>query len=192
MGLILQSCLGGLARDFKVEHLSGMMFRFSVASKDVGFLVYHLRSQVCKSFDIFFHLWGNGGPNWIKDYKFRLQQQNDQWNYVHKKSRKPSYVDVLRAGMDPSPPTSNRSVSKRLSFPSNSYQQNYAKRSAYVSRKSREQGSSYSSASPERYFRGQNPNLNSRLSSNGSVSQMRCFRCRSPNHHVASCQNMVR
>lgn len=68
VGLILQSCLGGIVGDFDVQHLSGFIFSFSVASKDVGFLVYMLRSHVCKSFAIYFVLWGNGGPNWEKDY----------------------------------------------------------------------------------------------------------------------------
>ncbi|CAN6311657.1 unnamed protein product [Urochloa humidicola] len=44
VGLILQSCLGGVAHDFKVVHLSGFMCRFSLASKSVGFMVYRLRS----------------------------------------------------------------------------------------------------------------------------------------------------
>ncbi|CAN6170069.1 unnamed protein product [Urochloa humidicola] len=44
VSLILQSCLGGMALDFKVVYLAGSMYRFSVSSKSVGFLIYKLKS----------------------------------------------------------------------------------------------------------------------------------------------------
>lgn len=59
---IIQSVLGDFHKDFKVVHLSGWMFRFSVFSKDVGFMVYRLNKFICDSFSIFFALWGIGGP----------------------------------------------------------------------------------------------------------------------------------
>lgn len=43
VGLILQSCLGGIDVDFCVKHLSGMLFQFKVSTKDVGFLIYRLK-----------------------------------------------------------------------------------------------------------------------------------------------------
>jgi hypothetical protein len=49
VSLILQSCLGGVAKDFKVAHLFGMCFRFLVFSKSVGFLVYNLKFYKCLS-----------------------------------------------------------------------------------------------------------------------------------------------
>ncbi|CAN6282755.1 unnamed protein product [Urochloa humidicola] len=63
VSLVLQSCIGGLAKDFNVVHLSGAMFRFSVSSKAVGLLIYNLKHYKCALFAIFFALWGNGGPN---------------------------------------------------------------------------------------------------------------------------------
>ena len=57
VGSILQACLGGVAKDFNVIHLSGWMFSFTVSYKDVGFMIYKLKSFTCKSFDAFFHLW---------------------------------------------------------------------------------------------------------------------------------------
>ncbi|CAN6244016.1 unnamed protein product [Urochloa humidicola] len=62
--LMIQSCLGGIDLDFRVQHLAGTMFRFSVFSKHVGFMIHKLSSFKCRAFDIFFTLWGNGGPNW--------------------------------------------------------------------------------------------------------------------------------
>lgn len=68
VGLILQAFLGGIAKDFNVFNLSGWMFNFPVSCKSIGFMVYNLKSFSCKSFSIFFHLWGGGGPNWRRDY----------------------------------------------------------------------------------------------------------------------------
>lgn len=62
VGLILQSCLGGIAKDFNVFHLSDWMFSFSVSGKKVGFMIHRLKHFSCKSFAIFFRLWGGGGP----------------------------------------------------------------------------------------------------------------------------------
>lgn len=64
VGLILQATIGGVARDFDVVQLSCRFFRFSVASKAVGFHVFRLASLDCSCYKIYFHLWGNGGPRW--------------------------------------------------------------------------------------------------------------------------------
>uniref|UniRef100_K3ZMM0 Uncharacterized protein n=1 Tax=Setaria italica TaxID=4555 RepID=K3ZMM0_SETIT len=82
IGLILQSCLGGTALNFNVQHLSGCMFWLFVASKNVGFLVYRLRSHVCKLFALFFALWGNGGPNWQWEHILWLKEEEDEWTHV--------------------------------------------------------------------------------------------------------------
>lgn len=67
VALIIQSCLGGNANDFRVVHLYGLMFRFSVDSKAVGLMVARLKKFVCPLFAIFFALLGNNGPNWQKE-----------------------------------------------------------------------------------------------------------------------------
>ena len=41
MGVTLQSCFGGSTKLFKVKHLKERSFRFSVASKFVGFHIYN-------------------------------------------------------------------------------------------------------------------------------------------------------
>jgi hypothetical protein len=61
VALMLQSCLGGLAKDFCVEWLSSWCFNFEVRSKDVGFLIYGSKSFSCKPFAVHNSLWGNGG-----------------------------------------------------------------------------------------------------------------------------------
>jgi hypothetical protein len=56
VSLMLQSCLGGIDKDFKVLHLSGNMFRFLFFSKEIGFMIYKLCVVKCKDFDVFFAL----------------------------------------------------------------------------------------------------------------------------------------
>ncbi|CAO2141418.1 unnamed protein product [Urochloa humidicola] len=128
VGLILQSCLGGAAQDFQVLHLSGWMYRFSVSSKNVGFLIYHLSHFKCKLFAIFFALWGNGGPNWKHQYALWLAEQQAEWTYVSSGKKFPapngkkSYADSVRSKANaPLHP----SVFRRLRFSPNYFQQNY-------------------------------------------------------------------
>ncbi|CAO2170275.1 unnamed protein product [Urochloa humidicola] len=66
VALFLQAALGGNAPNFRVLHLSGWTFRFSVHGKLVGIMVHQLSKFVCKSFAIHFTLWRDGGPDSVK------------------------------------------------------------------------------------------------------------------------------
>jgi hypothetical protein len=57
VGLILQSVLGGNAELFSIVELKSQLFKFSVFNRQVGLHVYALKSFVCDSFKLFFHLW---------------------------------------------------------------------------------------------------------------------------------------
>lgn len=128
VGLLLQSCLGGSAPDFNVAHLSGWMYAFSVSCKEVGFLIYRSYNYSCKSFAIFFHLWGNGGPNWIRDFKVWCNEQSDEWSTVGPKGKilknKKSFADAVRTHQNLSDkkilhPRPRISAFARLKFPEN-------------------------------------------------------------------------
>jgi len=54
--LILQATIGGNASLFKVSTLSDRVFKFSVASKEVGLIIRRLISFECDLYKIFFHL----------------------------------------------------------------------------------------------------------------------------------------
>jgi hypothetical protein len=56
VGLILQATMGGTATDFSPVQLSDRVFSFVVASKNVGFHIYNLRSFACEQYQVFFHL----------------------------------------------------------------------------------------------------------------------------------------
>jgi hypothetical protein len=63
IGFIVQATLCGVAANFKPTQLSGRVFKFVVASHNVGFHTFHLKSYTCDQYKIFFHLWGNAGPH---------------------------------------------------------------------------------------------------------------------------------
>ena len=85
IGLILQACLGGVAKDYNVFHLSGWMFGFLVSCKKVGIMIHKLKSSSCKSFAIFFFLWRDGGANWQKEYDLWCLEQEAEWTLVNHK-----------------------------------------------------------------------------------------------------------
>ena len=62
-GIILQACFGGLASKYRVKLLQDRTFKFSVASRSVGFEIYNKNAFSVDSCDFRINLWGNGGPN---------------------------------------------------------------------------------------------------------------------------------
>lgn len=106
----------GPAKDFNVIHLSGWMFSFSVSCKDMGFMIYGLKSFCCKSFAAYFHLWGGGGPNWHREFALWRLEQESKWTTVGSKLRE-SFADVVRSSSVPKHP-----VFLRLRYPDNYYE----------------------------------------------------------------------
>lgn len=94
VGLILQSCLRGSAKNFNVLHLLGWMFSFSVSCKNVGIMIHKLRSFSFKSFAIFFHLWSRGGPNWQKDMNVGVMNKILNGTLLKKGRRKIPWISI--------------------------------------------------------------------------------------------------
>ena len=67
--MALHCCLGGSPAGFHVSYLQDRHFRFSVASKHVGLLVRALKRITTDHFDIYFHMWRDGGENWKLEHK---------------------------------------------------------------------------------------------------------------------------
>ena len=63
VAMVLHCCLGGSPAGFHVSYLQDRHFRFSVASKHVGLLVRALKRIITDHFDVYFHLWRDGGEN---------------------------------------------------------------------------------------------------------------------------------
>jgi hypothetical protein len=86
--IALQACFGGNAALYNVKFLRDRSFRFSVSSSSIGFQIYNLSSRVQSSFKVFFHLWGQGGPNWIAEERKFYKEQKEEWTEVKSKSSK--------------------------------------------------------------------------------------------------------
>lgn len=65
---IPKAVISGHADSFRLVRLAYRVLRFSVHSQQVGFHIYKLRSFECSSFEIFFNLWHNGGPNYRSEF----------------------------------------------------------------------------------------------------------------------------
>ncbi|TVU01465.1 hypothetical protein EJB05_53081, partial [Eragrostis curvula] len=123
VGFMVQSCLGGTAKDFQVTHLKDWCFRISVFSKAVGFLIDSLRKFACPLFSLHFALWGNGGPNWVREFEVWCNLEESQWTFVS--SRKKSYAAVVQNRSADFRQATKKTVFQRLAYPTN-YSLNYA------------------------------------------------------------------
>lgn len=72
----------GKAAAFRLGSLSDLVFRFSVYSPAVVFHVYKLRSFECSQFKVYFHLWHNGGPDHLSEYRRRQLEEASKWTTV--------------------------------------------------------------------------------------------------------------
>jgi hypothetical protein len=110
VSLALQACFGGVDAQFHVKLLQTRVFRFSVSTRAVGFEIYNSGKFSEKDFDLFDHLWGNGGPNWLFEEKKYYKEQDSEWNLVMPKKR-----TVFERLSRPKSP--KHSVFERLVFP---------------------------------------------------------------------------
>jgi hypothetical protein len=88
VGLALESALGGFCDNFKVSALSERVFSFCVSSKKIGFQILKLRKFACPQFKCFFHLWGRGGPNWKREFKWWQSECDEEWSLVNPLKRR--------------------------------------------------------------------------------------------------------
>jgi hypothetical protein len=70
-------------------------FRFSVASKLVGFSICELKCIISKHFDVYFHLWRDGGANWFREWN-KWQEESATWQVVHSHKRRGSSLSSKR------------------------------------------------------------------------------------------------
>jgi hypothetical protein len=89
VGMAFHSVLGG----FHIRCIKPCHFRFSVASRNVGFLICNLRRITTASFDVYFHLWRDGGVNWQREILLWEEEEEPSWTMVsRKKNRAPKKV----------------------------------------------------------------------------------------------------
>jgi hypothetical protein len=85
---------------FRPQQISDRVFKFVVASRNVGFHIYNLRSFSCEQYKIYFNLWSNGGPNWVSEAEKFFKEEECQWSLVsHRKAKNSrSYAEVVSKG----------------------------------------------------------------------------------------------
>jgi hypothetical protein len=93
VSLALHSILGGAPAGFHVSCIRDRHFRFSVSTKQVGFAVSELKRIISDHFDVYFHLWRDGGANWYREWNKWQEEENASWQHV---SRRHSKTKVLK------------------------------------------------------------------------------------------------
>ena len=83
----LHASFGGYPQGFRVSHLKDRSFKFSAASKAVGFQIYNAGRVTEQLFDIVFSLWGNCGPNWRREELNFYKEEDAQWTLVGRHGR---------------------------------------------------------------------------------------------------------
>ncbi|KAM0886010.1 hypothetical protein ACQ4PT_029953 [Festuca glaucescens] len=82
VGIALESAIGDHGGRMKVSALGDRVFSFYVSSKHVGFHILKLRMYRCLKFKCFFHLWGHGGPNWVREFASWQRECQSEWTLV--------------------------------------------------------------------------------------------------------------
>jgi hypothetical protein len=89
--LALHACLGGTSAGFHVEHVKDRHFCISVADKAVGLEICALRRIISAHYDIYFHLWRDGGECWERELvRWQEEEENSWTKVVSRKKRGPS------------------------------------------------------------------------------------------------------
>jgi hypothetical protein len=90
VGLALHSILGGSLGGFHLGCIKPCHFHFSVASKEVGFMITAMKRITTAFFDVYFHLWWDGGPNWRKELCKWEEEEDSCWMFVTRKLKSKS------------------------------------------------------------------------------------------------------
>jgi hypothetical protein len=78
----LHACLGGTSVGFHVEPVKDRHFRISVANKAVGLEICALRRIISTHYDIYFHLWRDGGECWERELVRWQEEEENNWTKV--------------------------------------------------------------------------------------------------------------
>jgi len=113
----LESAIGGSTIDLSVQLIKDKVFSFIVSCNRVGLLILQLRSFACPQFKCFFHLWGNGGPNWKREFIIWKKECDAEWILISPSKRRAS-LGMIAMHKPPSKSAlrSGSGSSKRVSF----------------------------------------------------------------------------
>jgi len=115
--LALHSCLGGSPAGFHVTYLRDRRFKISVSCKQVGLLIHSLKRITTSHFDVYFHLWREGGAEWRREMAKWLEEEERSWTKVvsrhqarKKKSHLPKKVCFIEKLVQVSPKVKSRPI----------------------------------------------------------------------------------
>jgi hypothetical protein len=80
--LALHVALRGLSAGFHMKFLTDQHFHFSVALRHVGFAVCDLNRITTEYFDVYFHLWRDGGADWFREWEKWQREEDASWHHV--------------------------------------------------------------------------------------------------------------
>lgn len=189
------------------------MFRFSVSASSVGFHVLKLRSFSCSAYKVYFHLWSNGGPQWIKEWKSFQSEEKLSWTLIQRnqpgKIKAPSTIHFsfaeavqhnVLSGANCIPVAGNsskKSVFDRLVFPSSADQVQMFNGGAP---KGKQAIGQFNRSGPTGLNSGSKLNFGSAASPAQALGQnlLRsrqsgiCSRCLSEKHDRAACRSRIK
>jgi len=115
--LALHSCLGGSPAGFHVTYLRDRHFKISISCKQVGLLIHSLKRITTSHFDVYFHLWREGGAEWRREMAKWLEEEERSWTKVvsrhqarKKKSHLPKKVCFIEKLVQVSPKVKSRPI----------------------------------------------------------------------------------
>jgi hypothetical protein len=209
VSLALHACLGGSPSGFHVKYVNDRHFCFSVASKAVGFAVSDLKRITTSSFDVYFHLWRDGGDDWSKEFKKWRREEVDSWQLISRhrsSSKRVSFARVLNQPL-PSKKSSPPELRDRIkvgsffldiSTPSSSFPAFFSNsnfRSKAKVKKAIPTGTVFSRIKSS-LFQARDSRELSLLDDSRARARMHvdlfCSRCLSEGHQASSCASDVR
>jgi hypothetical protein len=101
--LALHACLGGTPSGFHVNPIKDHHFCFAVASKVVRLAVTDLKCIITSHFDVYFHLWRDGGENWTKELRKLQEEEDASWQLISRRGKSSKRVSFARNLNQPSP-----------------------------------------------------------------------------------------
>jgi hypothetical protein len=117
VAVALEAAIGGYCGSLQVCRLSDRVFSFVVASKKVGFYVLNSKFFACDKFKCYFHLWSNGGPDWLREWRLWQENSEKEWTLVSPSKKRAQLA--LKALAKPRPKSAIKhtvSLAKTLKF----------------------------------------------------------------------------
>jgi hypothetical protein len=204
VSIALHSVLRGSPPGFHVTLLKDRHFRFSVASKHVGFEVWNLKCIIMEHFDVYFHLWRDGGADWIREWFKWQEEEAASWKHVSRRRIKPASGKMVSfaSKLAQDSPVKKSSPSEIIHFGEFACNLDSPSTGVHVSSSNLNLNSSAHQPIPAKSVFGhlkQQPGLSTQSGAAGdhdvptkNREAQLCYRCLGLGHFIRHCKNSVR